>query len=344
MIRKQPADQGVSMKAVSVRSWPVIASVAVFLCLLCAVPPVLAQNTGAPQPAVLTNTDIEQMVATGLSADVIRAKIANSQCQFDTSTAALVKLKAAKVPDAIVVAMLSAASSTPAAEFAQGKAAYDRKDYVEAMQWYQKAAAQGNADAQIAIGHLYANGRGVTRDPGQAMQWYQKAAAQGNAEAQYHMGTFYELGLLGVTQDYGQAMQWFQKAAAQGHALALREIGQFYADGRGVTQDYGQAVQWYRKAAAQGDALALNQIGSCYEAGLGGVTQDYGQAMQWYLKAAAHGDLMAPGSIGRLYENGQGVTQDYCQAMQWYRKAAAQGDDYAQQRIAQLQGRCAAQP
>jgi TPR repeat protein len=318
---KQPAGQGDFMKAVmSVRSRWVLASFIVFLCLLCGTPPGLAQNAGSPQPAVLTNADIVRMVAARLSTETIRAKIANSQCQFDTSTSALVKLKAAKVPDAIVVAMLSAKPSAPAPENPAAQA----PDAASRDQPGAAESAQGKA-------------------AGDYIKATQKAAAQGNAEAQYNLGTFYQTGQ-GVAQDYGQAMQWYQKAAAQGHAEALREIGQLYADGRGVTQDYGQAMQWYLKAAAQGDALALNQIGSCYEHGFWGVTQDYGQAMQWYLKAAAPGDLMAPVSIGGLYENGQGVTQDYCQAIQWYRKAAAQGGDYAQQRIVQLQGRCTVQP
>jgi TPR repeat protein len=50
---------------------------------------------------------------------------------------------------------------------------------VQAMQLFQKAAAQGNAVAESNIGALYKNGMGVTRDYNQAMQWYQKAAAHG---------------------------------------------------------------------------------------------------------------------------------------------------------------------
>jgi TPR repeat protein len=38
--------------------------------------------------------------------------------------------------------------------------------------------------AEINIGALYENGWGVRRDYRQAIQWYQKAAAQGNTAAQ----------------------------------------------------------------------------------------------------------------------------------------------------------------
>ena len=46
------------------------------------------------------------MVESGLSTDVILAKISSSQCQFDTSPEGLRALKAAHVPDAIVIEMV----------------------------------------------------------------------------------------------------------------------------------------------------------------------------------------------------------------------------------------------
>ena len=35
------------------------------------------------------------------------------------------------------------------------------QNYAEALQWYWKAADQGNAKAQLNIGLMYANGQGV---------------------------------------------------------------------------------------------------------------------------------------------------------------------------------------
>ena len=46
-----------------------------------------------------------------------------------------------------------------------------------------KAAEQGNANAQYNLGVMYANGDGVTKDAVKAVEWYQKAAAQGYADA-----------------------------------------------------------------------------------------------------------------------------------------------------------------
>ncbi len=197
------------------------------------------------------------------------------------------------------------------------------QDFAQARAWFEKAAAQGNANAQTGLGILYHNGQGVTQDYGQARAWYEKAAAQGNALAQSNLGILYEYGQ-GVTQDYGQARAWFEKAAAQGDDLAQYNLGALYHIGQGVTQDYGQARAWYEKAGAQGNAWAQLNLGILYDWGLG-VAQDYVQARAWYEKAAAQGNADAQNYLGFLYHNGQGVAQDYRQARLWYEKAAAQG-------------------
>jgi len=65
---------------------------------------------------VLTNESIVSMVKAGFSEGVILAKIQASERKFDTSTDALVKLKAAKVPDKVIEAMIAGGSpAAPAA-------------------------------------------------------------------------------------------------------------------------------------------------------------------------------------------------------------------------------------
>jgi hypothetical protein len=51
------------------------------------------------------------------------------------------------------------------------------KDEVEAARWYEKAAVQGNAQAQKAFGDACADGRGTAKDIDAAANWYGKAYA-----------------------------------------------------------------------------------------------------------------------------------------------------------------------
>jgi TPR repeat protein len=91
------------------------------------------------------------------------------------------------------------------------------------MQWYQKAAAQGNAGAENMIGWLYQFGLGVPRDYAAAAFWYQKAATQGSPSGEDNIGNLYEKGL-GIPKSTATAIQWYQKAAAQGNDVSAQQV------------------------------------------------------------------------------------------------------------------------
>ena len=226
------------------------------------------------------------------------------------------------------------AEPSPAEVVAKGIAAFDRKDYAEAMRWYRTAADQGNADAQGHIGELYAVGLGVEQDYAEAMRWLRLAADQGNAQAQKNVGLFFLNGW-GVKQDYVEAKRWLRVAAKQGDARAQDTMGYLYVTGHGVARDYDEAMRWYRMAADQGDASAQASIGRLYNKGLG-VDQDYTEALRWFRLAADQGNAKAQAGIGYLYETGRGVKQDYAEAMRWFRLAADQGNAQAQSNIGAL--------
>ena len=55
----------------------------------------------------------------------------------------------------------------------------DRQDYVQASQWYYKAAEQGLADAQYNLGEMYYYGRGIRQNHNLAKEWFGKACQNG---------------------------------------------------------------------------------------------------------------------------------------------------------------------
>ena len=83
---------------------------ACFLLSFIVVAPV-AQN--APQPKVLTNSDIINMVKAGLAESTITLAIEQGQCKFDTSPNELVNLKNQGVSPAVLEAMLRAEKYEP---------------------------------------------------------------------------------------------------------------------------------------------------------------------------------------------------------------------------------------
>jgi len=96
-----------------------------------------------------------------------------------------------------------------------------------AKQWFEKAAAQNNSDAQNSLGIIYYDGDGIAKDYAKAMEWYRKAADQGNMYGEFNIGLLYEFGY-GVTKNLDEAAKWYRRAANRGMERAktkLQELG-----------------------------------------------------------------------------------------------------------------------
>jgi TPR repeat protein len=122
----------------------------------------------------------------------------------------------------LVLAVAGAAVAGPSEDAFD---AYRQKDYATAMRLYQLLAAQGDNRAQIYLGVMYAEGRGVKQDFSEAFKWFQLAAA--HSQAQVSLGHLYAQGL-GVAQDYSEANRWYRLAAAQKNAEAQYSLGLAY--------------------------------------------------------------------------------------------------------------------
>ncbi len=65
-------------------------------------------------------------------------------------------------------------------DFEVGVEAWGRGDYDAAVQEFRPLAEQGHAQAQMNLGIIYSQGRGVPKDSVQAYRWYTLAASQGD--------------------------------------------------------------------------------------------------------------------------------------------------------------------
>ena len=109
--------------------------------------------------------------------------------------------------------------------------------------------------AQVTLGGIFGEGRGVPQDYVEAIKWYRLAAEHGDAGAQLRLGSMYANGQ-GVPQDYAEAARWYSEAAEQGNALAQVNLGGMYAHGQGVKADKVLAHMWYNLASAAGQSDA----------------------------------------------------------------------------------------
>ena len=87
----------------------------------------------------------------------------------------------------IATAQILGASCALAGPWEEGMAAYNRGDYVPAMQLFRPLARQGNAKAAATIGAMYSKGQGVAKSSAHGFMWLSIAAARGDAVARTEM-------------------------------------------------------------------------------------------------------------------------------------------------------------
>jgi hypothetical protein len=122
------------------------------------------------------------------------------------------------------------------------------EDYLQAAEWYRKAAEQGNLAGQMHLAALYRDGLGVTRDMAQAAVWYRKAAAQNDVTAQGILGVLYSFGQ-GVAQSYVEAYFWLDLAASlpgpeQAHYAANRQMVGTHITAEDLEAIQDRIAQW----------------------------------------------------------------------------------------------------
>jgi hypothetical protein len=86
------------------------------LCTVALANPAAQQPTPAQQPTAtgeLTNKDVLEMLRSGLSSEIVVAKIKGAPAKYDTSPSALAELKSLNVPEPVIMAMVERSSVVP---------------------------------------------------------------------------------------------------------------------------------------------------------------------------------------------------------------------------------------
>lgn len=204
----------------------------------------------------------------------------------------------------LLVAFTLFASATALADMQQAQQDFKTGNHDAAIKELTTLGNAGSMSAQLMLGALYNKGGVIPRDDQAAALWFQKAAQQGNPEAQYQLGSLYEDSQL--PQNYTQAKYWYEKAAQKGSAKAQVCLGNIYSRGLGTTQNTNEAVLWYGKSALQNNAEAQYSLGLMYALGKGLPKNDQ-LAVGWLTKSAAQRYADAELLLGDIYVTGAGT-------------------------------------
>ena len=116
----------------------------------------------------------------------------------------------------------------------------------EAEKYFRQATEKGSSLGQLFWACMIEERSEGKADP-EALKLIQKAADQGLADAQVALGWIYDVGY-GVPQDHAAAASWYQMAGDQVDQKSLFRLGKMYAEGDGVIQNDGEAAKWFRLA------------------------------------------------------------------------------------------------
>jgi TPR repeat protein len=184
-----------------------------------------------------------------------------------------------------------------------GRVAVARKEYAEARNLFERAAAGGYRMGLNNIGALYEGGSGVRPDYVQAANWYRKAVEAGEPIAMIDLGYLYENGL-GVAKNCAEAVRLYETAVKAGMPDAMFNLGLLYYNGKCVQRDNAEARRLYEQASNLGNAAAMNEMGAMYNEGAG-VARNATIARQWYEKGAALGNATAKENLKEMRRAGR---------------------------------------
>ncbi|MDD2760038.1 MAG: tetratricopeptide repeat protein, partial [Methylomonas sp.] len=172
-----------------------------------------------------------------------------------------------------------------------------------AFEWCFENQFSNDPELWSDLGVIYHCGDIVDADQSVAYFWFNKAAQENNAQAQMFLGEFFMQGI-GVEKDLIKGLYWYGKSTANGYmdyscmlgamARVEAEIGvhidfydlcEMYEEDYSDETNYKSAFYYYREAAEAGNTKGQVKLGHYFENGLG-VPHDYDQAFSWYKRAA----------------------------------------------------------
>lgn len=219
-----------------------------------------------------------------------------------------------------------------------------KQNYEEALQWWAKAAKQGNTLAIGNMGLCYQTGHGIEPDSLKASKLYLRSIKDGNKALfkqnveQAEKGSIFSNMLvaecykdgIGVQKDPAAAIPFLTNAAKKNCTTAQRDLGLMLLNNKKANE----AAPWFKKASENGDNAGTFYYGKMLLEGLG-IMQDKKEGANYLLKAAENGFPQAMFYVANCYMDGNGLTKNAEQAIKWLRLGAGKGSHNAQWQLAQ---------
>ncbi len=210
-------------------------------------------------------------------------------------------------------------------DFKTAKKAYNRGNYGKALEYFNKAADDGNAIADWYLGHMYRLGRGVVMDQAVAYSYYSHVAEGYDSEEQdkdrlrvtvdskLRIANYQRMGIAGANLKPNPqlaARTYLSLATTYGHPGALYALGVMSIEGEGMKQNPQQGLKWLNAAVRKHSPEAAAYLAELYAKGKV-VKFNETRALMWYVIAAQNAQQDEfPFIFERLNELRFGATEE----------------------------------
>lgn len=240
-----------------------------------------------------------------------------------------------------------AAETSPQAMIEIAENFVQKNDFVNALEWYKKAASKGSPDAISLVGDIYYIGEdGIEQNYVKAFKWYSRAARRGYNMARIKCALMLYRGR-GVNEDLSYAFKEFDKISWTQEKFfgpfRFNSVARYYAaqmseNGEGCTKDPVETLERYKIAggleriqpyeSARRIPKAIYKVADSYFLGEG-TKQNFAKARHFYEKTFSRGDGKTPyhheaiKKVMWMYELGEGIPQNKDKAKEWRNKLGA---------------------
>ena len=194
-------------------------------------------------------------------------------------------------------------------------------DIAKAVEWYSRAANQGDESSLNSLALAYSSGANARVDYTRACYYARKLGADSFAAGLGVKGDCYARGVGGTPVDLTQAANAYEASFKKGNVRSEATLGYFYENGLGSRNKNSEtALKYYRDAADKGDSLGLHNLGSSYNSGLLGLQRDGAEAARLIFRAL---EAKYPVTMQSLTTHPEIWTSEFWQNMQ--RRLAEKG-------------------
>ncbi|MDP7011807.1 MAG: tetratricopeptide repeat protein [Verrucomicrobiota bacterium] len=190
------------------------------------------------------------------------------------------------------------------------------RDFEESIKWQHPGADAGYPAAQFLIGARHQKGHGMPQNDAIAMDWYNKAAAQGHPGAINNVGWMHGTGRVAGGADGAKASAMYLRAAERGNSVSQNNIAMRLFSGADIAQDKEKAFEWHKRSAENDYGRGQYYLAMRFDTGEG-TEPNLERAVYWYKRAAENDEINSQAKLAQMYRDGRGVKRNLRESLNW---------------------------